>query len=108
MIDKTASSPDNMNAATGVPFAAAAAATATAASQSPPSHQRKHDVAAVDSDQLLKPTIKPGKSRITKEAFKAMLNRPYNQKNNNGVLISGENKHNHSLYWEEGLVFCQA
>ncbi len=94
-----------MNATTGAPFAAAAADAADA-SQSPPSYQRNHDVAA--ADQLLKPTIKPGKSRITEEAFKAMLNRPYKQKNNDGVLISGENKHNHSLYWEEGLVFCQA
>ena len=93
----------------GSPPAAAAAATL----QSSPQRKRKHEAAA-PADYMTRPvTVKFGKSprdvRCTREQFEAMLEKSYGpRQNSDGIRKSGKDKHGHTLFWDEGLVRCQA
>jgi hypothetical protein len=92
---------------TGSPPAAAAAATL----QSSPQRKRKHEAAA-PADYMTRP-VKFGKSPrdvlCTREQFEAMLEKSYGpRQNSDGIRKSGKDKHGHTLFWDEGLVRCQA
>ena len=102
------STPSATMNAVGSPHAVAAAAAA-AASQSSPQRKRKHEAPA---DYLERP-IKWGKSSrdvtCTQEQFEAMLQKSYGPRiNNDGIRKSGKDKHGHTLYYDRGLVRCQA
>mmetsp|Transcript_2844 Transcript_2844/g.3644 ORF Transcript_2844/g.3644 Transcript_2844/m.3644 type:complete len:240 (+) Transcript_2844:129-848(+) len=94
--------------ATGPSFAAAAAAF-----QSSPSPQRKSKYDAAAAEMLLKPTkIKLGSFKrdktISKVIFEEMLRAPYGpRKNNTGAIKSGKDKRGHTLYFDEGYVYCE-
>jgi hypothetical protein len=92
---------------TGSPLAAAAAVTL----QSSPQRKRKHEAAA-PADYMTRP-VKFGKSPrdvlCTREQFEAMLEKSYGpRQNSDGIRKSGKDKHGHTLFWDEGLVRCQA
>jgi len=100
------STPSATMNAMGSPHAVAAAA---AASQSSPQRKRKHEAPA---DYLERP-IKWGKSSrdvtCTQEQFEAMLQKSYGPRINvDGIRKSGKDKHGHTLYYDRGLVRCQA
>jgi len=102
--------PPTMNAMGSPP--AAAAAAAAAASHSSPSPQRKRKNEAAPADYTSRP-VKFGKSTrdvtCTKEQFESMLRKSYGPRvNNDGIRKSGKDKHGHTLYYDEGLVRCQA
>jgi hypothetical protein len=86
-------------------------ATAADAALSPsPQRKRKHE--AAPADYLEKP-VKFGKSSrditCTREQFESMLKKSYGpRQNNDGIRKSGKDKHGHTLFWDEGLVRCQA
>ena len=90
----------------GSPPVAAAAATL----QSSPQRKRKNE--AAPADYMTRP-VKFGKSPrdvlCTREQFEAMLEKSYGPRQNaDGIRKSGKDKHGHTLFWDEGLVRCQA
>ncbi len=89
-----------------------AAAPPAATLQSSPQRKRKHEAAAPADDNMTRP-VKFGKSvrdvQCTREQFEAMLEKSYGpRQNSDGVRKSGKDKHGHTLFWDEGLVRCQA
>ena len=97
--------PTTADAASSPP-AAAAAATLQSSSQ----RKRKHE--AAPADYMTRP-VKFGKSPrdvlCTREQFEAMLEKSYGPRQNaDGIRKSGKDKHGHTLFWDEGLVRCQA
>lgn len=56
---------------------------------------------------VLQPTIETRRKIITEEMFGVMLNKGYSV-SVNGVLVSGENKHGHTLSLKDGFVCCEA
>lgn len=99
--------------ALGAPLAAtAAAAAAVAAAPSSPSPHRKRKHHAAPKDYMERP-VKFGKSSrdvlCTLEQFELMLNKSYGPRiNNDGMRKSGKDKHGHTLWYDNGLVRCQA
>eukprot|EP00986_Skeletonema_menzelii_P014273 scaffold9235_cov152-Skeletonema_menzelii.AAC.3 len=92
--------------------AAAAAVVAAAASQASLTPQRKRKHEAAPADYLERP-IKWGKSSrdvtCTQQQFESMLQKPYGPRvNNDGIRKSGKDKLGHTLYYDGGLVRCQA
>lgn len=92
------------------PLAAAAAAVAAASQSSSSPRKRKHEAAPIN---YLEKPIKWGKSSrditCTQEQFEAMLEKPYGPRlNNDGIRKSGKDKLGHTLYYDQGLVRCQA
>lgn len=92
------------------PTAAAAAAAAAASQSSPSPRKRKHEAAPIN---YLEKPIKWGKSSrdvtCTQEQFEAMLQKPYGPRvNSDGIRKSGKDKLGHTLYYDQGLVRCQA
>ena len=92
--------------------AAIAEAAAAAASQASTSHQRKRKHEAAPADYLERP-IKWGKSprdvTCTQQQFESMLMKPYGPRvNNDGMRKSGKDRLGHTLYFDDGLIRCQA
>ena len=94
----------------GAPLAAAAAAAVAAAQSSPLQIRTRKQTAPKD---YMERPVKFGKSSrdvlCTLEQFELMLNKSYGPRiNNDGMRKSGKDKHGHTLWYDNGLVRCQA
>lgn len=92
--------------------AAAIAEVAAAAASASTSPQRKRKHEAAPADYLERP-IKWGKSprdvTCTQQQFESMLMKPYGPRvNNDGMRKSGKDRLGHTLYFDDGLIRCQA